>query len=126
VTSSGRIVYSSGQGRLCPGCGWPEADCRCSKNLSAPDEPVPDKITARLLVENRGSGKHVTVVYGLPRNGPYLEALCRSLKKACGTGGAVRDSSASGATGEGSIELQGDQRERLRELLEKKGFQVKG
>ncbi|HEY2796778.1 MAG TPA: stress response translation initiation inhibitor YciH [Thermoanaerobaculia bacterium] len=135
MTSSGRIVYSSGQGRLCPGCGWPEADCRCSKNLSAPDEPVPDKITARLLVENRGPGKHVTVVYGLPRNGPYLEALCRSLKKACGTGGAMRDSRASGATRDsrasgatykGSIELQGDQRERLRELLEKKGIQVKG
>jgi translation initiation factor 1 len=57
------------------------------------------------------------MIDGLPRNGPYLEQLCRSLKKACGTGGAA---------GEDSIELQGDQRERLRELLEKKGMQVKG
>jgi translation initiation factor 1 len=39
------------------------------------------------------------------------------LKKACGTGGS---------TGENWIELQGDQRERLRELLLKKGFLVKG
>ncbi len=113
----GRVVYSSGQGRICPGCGWPQDDCRCSKNLPARDEAVPEKITAELRVENRGSGKNVTVVDGLPDNRPFLDALCRDLKKACGTGGS---------TGENRIELQGDQRERLRELLAKKGFLVKG
>ncbi len=112
-----RLVYSSGQGRICAGCGWPQEDCRCSKNLPAPNEAVPEKVTARLRIENRGSGKHVTILDGLPRNGPYLEQLCRNLKKACGTGGAA---------GDDSIELQGDQRERLRELLEKKGMEVKG
>ena len=111
-----RLVYASGQGRICPVCGWPQEDCRCSKSLGR-DEAVPERVTARLRVETRGSGKQVTVVTGLPRNGPYLEKLCRDLKKACGTGGAV---------GEDSIELQGDQRERLRELLEKKGLKVKG
>jgi translation initiation factor 1 len=117
VAPPNRLVYSSGQGRICPRCGWPQDDCRCSKNLPAPDEPVPDRVTAKLRVENRGPGKHVTVVDGLPRNGRYLEELCRNLKRACGTGGAA---------GEDSIELQGDQRERLRELLEKKGLRVKG
>jgi len=112
-----RLVFSSGAGRLCPGCGWPQADCRCAKNLPAPLEAVPDEVTVRLRVENRGPGKHVTVLAGLPRNGPYLETLCRSLKKSCGTGGSA---------GEDSIELQGDQRERLRELLAKKGLKVKG
>ena len=112
----GRLVYSSGQGRICPGCGWPQDDCRCSKNLER-DEAVPEKVTAKLRVENRGSGKHVTVVDGLPDNRPFLDALCRDLKKACGTGGSA---------GENGIELQGDQRERLRELLAKKGFLVKG
>ena len=112
-----RLVYSSGQGRMCPVCGWPQEDCHCSKNLPAPDEAVPEKITARLRLENRGSGKHVTILDGLPRNAPYLEELCRSLKKSCGTGGAA---------GEDSIELQGDQRERLREILPKKGLRVKG
>jgi translation initiation factor 1 len=57
------------------------------------------------------------VIAGLPANRDFLETLCRDLKKACGTGGAA---------GEDSIELQGDQRERLRELLPKKGIQVKG
>ncbi|MFY9551918.1 MAG: hypothetical protein WAU32_12265 [Thermoanaerobaculia bacterium] len=113
----GRFVYSTGPGRICPLCGWPQDDCHCSKNLAARDEAVPEKITAKLRVENRASGKHVTVVDGLPENHPFLETLCRDLKKACGTGGAARES---------SIELQGDQRERLREILAKKGMQVKG
>ena len=113
----GRVVYSSGQGRICPVCGWPQDDCRCAKTLSAGAEAVPDKVTAKLRLENRSSGKHVTVVDGLPDNLDFLDTLCRDLKKACGTGGAV---------GENKIELQGDQRERLRELLVKKGFLVKG
>jgi translation initiation factor 1 len=117
MAEPGRLVYSSGQGRLCPGCGWPQDDCHCSKNLPAPDEAVPDRITAKVRLENRASGKHVTVVDGLPDNRAFLDALCRELKKACGTGGAA---------GEGSIELQGDQRERLRVLLAKKGMKVKG
>ena len=75
------------------------------------------KVTAKLRLENRSSGKHVTVVDGLPDNREFLDTLCRELKKACGTGGSA---------GENAIELQGDQRERLRELLVKKGFLVKG
>lgn len=112
-----RVVYSSATGRVCPVCGWPADDCRCSKNLPAAEEAVPEKPTAKLRLENRASGKHVTVVDGLPRNRAYLDGLGRELKKACGTGGAA---------GDGWIELQGDQRERLREILAKKGMKVKG
>ena len=114
---AGRLVYSSDRGRICPSCGWPREDCRCSANLGKAREAVPEKPTARLRLENRASGKHVTVVDGLPDNRAFLEGLCRDLKKACGTGGAAAS---------GSIELQGDQRERLRELLAKKGMGVKG
>jgi len=62
-------------------------------------------------------GKTVTVVYGLPRNGPFLKELCQDLKRACGTGGAVI---------EDGVELQGDLRERVREFLAKKGYAIKG
>jgi len=119
------LVYSSGKGRICPKCGWPEADCRCSSSLVASEEPVPPKIRVNLSVEKRGSAKVVTMIDGLPANRAFLEALARELKKSCGTGGRVR-----GLIPEGgltpSIEIQGDHRERLRDLLARKGWTVKG
>jgi translation initiation factor 1 len=79
---------------------------------------VPVRVVAKLRLEKAGrAGKSVTVVYGLPRNASFLKELCQELKRACGVGGAVR---------EDAVELQGDLRERLRELLLKKGFGVKG
>jgi translation initiation factor 1 len=114
---SRRVVFSTETGRACPKCGWPAMDCRCASTLNRGFQPVPQKIVARLRLDNRASGKHVTVIEGLPGNREYLDDLCRHLKKSCGTGGAVGDE---------SIELQGDQRERLREILPKKGLQVKG
>ena len=117
MNASGRLVYSSGKGRLCPACGWPQDDCHCAKTLAEGAQPVAETITVKLRLETRGPGKHVTVLDGLPDNRAFLEPLCRDLKKACGTGGAV-------ATG--AIELQGDQRERLRDLLARKGMKVKG
>ena len=113
---AGRVVYSTGKGRICPKCGWPAEDCRCSTALAA-DEPVPAKVSVRLFVQNAGPGKKVTVIDGLPRNAGFLAALARELKKSCGTGGKA---------GEGAVELQGDQRERLHDLLSSKGWNVKG
>jgi translation initiation factor 1 len=67
----------------------------------------------------------VTVIDGLPENRAFLDALARELKKSCGTGGRVR-----GLPPEGgrirSVEIQGDHRERLRDLLARKGWTVKG
>jgi translation initiation factor 1 len=117
VSAKERLVYSTGKGRVCPTCGWPADDCRCSSSLGAAPEPVPEKIKAKLRLEKRVSGKNVTVVEGLPKNGPFLDALLKELKKACGTGGRA---------GDGSLEIQGDQRERLRELLARRGWTVKG
>jgi translation initiation factor 1 len=111
----GRIVYSTDVGRVCPGCGWPARDCKCSQNL---EQSVPSRIVAKLRMEKKGrGGKTVTVVDGLPRNATFLKELCQELKRACGTGGTAA---------EGAVELQGDLRERVREVLLKKGFVVKG
>jgi len=116
----GRLVYSTDVGRVCPGCGWPARDCKCSSSRVA-DQSVPSRpgqIIAKLRMEKKGrGGKTVTVVDGLPRNATFLKDLCQELKRACGTGGAVA---------EGTIELQGDLRERVREYLVKKEFVVKG
>src|SRR5262245_23732472 len=106
-----RTVYSTGTGRICPGCGWPQDDCKCSSAI-ARDEAVPDRIVAKLRVEKSGrGGKTVTVVYDLPRNAAFLKELTQELKRTCGTGGTA---------GEDRVELQGDLRERVREALLKK------
>jgi len=79
---------------------------------------VPAKVVAKLRLEKKGrGGKTVSVIYDLPNNAAFLTALCQELKRACGAGGAVA---------EHAIELQGDQRDRIRALLLKKGFTVKG
>lgn len=112
-----RVVYSTGAGRMCPDCGWPAIECKCSRP-GAQVDPVPERIVAKLRMERSGrGGKTVTIVDGLPRNAAFLEELAGALKRACGTGGTVR---------EGSVELAGDVRERVRPLLERRGWTVKG
>jgi translation initiation factor 1 len=112
----GQLVYSSGAGRMCPGCGWPVARCQCSKKAAS--DTVPARIVAKLRIEKQGrGGKTMTVVFDLPRNDAFLKSLCQELKRTCGTGGAVADD---------TIELQGDLRDRVREALLRKGFVVKG
>jgi translation initiation factor 1 len=91
------------------------SDCRCAKPA---EDAVPVRIQAGLRIERAGrSGKTVTVIDGLPQNAGFLAEASHELKRACGTGGRVR---------ERSIELQGDQREKLRDLLAEKGWTVKG
>jgi translation initiation factor 1 len=110
-----RTVYSTSNGPACPVCGWPRSGCRCSARL---EQAVPDAIVATLRIEKAGrGGKTVTVVYGLPRNGPFLKALAADLKRLCGAGGAA---------GEGRVEVQGDQREKVRAHLAARGWKVRG
>lgn len=111
-----RLVYATDRGAICAGCGWPRSNCQCSSTRAS--EALPARITAKLRLEKKGrGGKTVSVVYDLPRNAVFLKDLCQELKKACGTGGAVS---------ENTVELQGDQIERLRPLLLGRGFVVKG
>ena len=73
---------------------------------------------AKLRLEKKGrGGKMVTVIYDLPENAVFLKELAGDLKRACGTGGAVAGN---------TVEIQGDQRIRVRELLQERGYVVKG
>jgi translation initiation factor 1 len=110
-----RTVYSTGAGSVCPGCGWPQRDCKCSSRL---EQAVPARIVAKLRLEKKArGGKTVTVVDGLPRNSAFLKELSQELKRACGAGGSVFET---------GVEVQGDMRDRVRDVLLKKGFVVKG
>ena len=117
LKNNARLVYSTATAGKCPVCGWPQRDCQCSTRRAA-NEPIPDRIVAKLRMEKKGrGGKTVTVVYGLPQNAELLKELSQDLKRACGTGGTVIDD---------GVELQGDVRPRVRAALEKRGYVVKG
>jgi translation initiation factor 1 len=83
----------------------------------APPPGSPSAARVRVGREVSGrSGKGVSVITGLPLAGEELEALATRLKKTCGAGGAVK---------EGTIEIQGDHRDRLVAELLKLGFEAK-
>ena len=106
------IVWDSDRGRTCPLCARELSKCNCQR---APAQDPGDGIV-RLRIEKQGrKGKTVTVVAGLPFD--QLKALCKALKKRCGSGGAVKDS---------DVELQGDHRDAIRKELAGRGFTVKG
>ena len=59
-------------------------------------------------------GKTVTVVTGFVGIGlPEMDQLAKSMQKACGTGGTVKD---------GHIEIQGDQRAEVARILTEANF----
>ena len=78
-------------------------------------EPGDQRLEAHFSNKGR-SGKTVTVIKGFQGSENELIALGKSLKKKCGVGGSVKD---------GDIIIQGDDREKIMQLLEKDGYKVK-
>ncbi|MGJ8682296.1 stress response translation initiation inhibitor YciH [Paraglaciecola sp.] len=71
----------------------------------------------RIRRETKGrKGKGVTTISGIELAEPELKIICTKLKKMCGTGGAVKD---------GVIEIQGDNRDKIKATLEQLGHNVK-
>ena len=115
--SNGRLVYSTGPGRLCPECARPVADCRCRRSKPATAAAPKGDGVVRVGRETKGrKGKGVTVITGLPLAGDALDELATRLKKRCGSGGTVH---------EGVIEIQGDHRDALVAELGRLGYTVK-
>ncbi|RZI89602.1 MAG: translation initiation factor Sui1 [Pseudomonas sp.] len=106
------LVYSTDAGRHCPDCGQPADACICKQQAI----PEGDGI-ARVRRESKGrGGKTVTTISGVPLALDPLKELAASLKRRCGTGGALKD---------GVIEIQGDHVELLLAELTKQGFKAK-
>lgn len=111
--TTGGLVYSTGQGRMCPGCRKSSAECVCSRGKPL---PASDGIV-RVSRETKGrKGKGVTLIKGLALDALALAQLGKQLKAACGSGGTVKD---------GMIEIQGDHGERVMEILKRLGWAVK-
>nr|WP_136252072.1 stress response translation initiation inhibitor YciH [Ningiella ruwaisensis] len=102
--NNSRIVYSSDQGRI-----------KEEKSTST-TPPAGDGIVRIKRITKGKKGKGVSSIEGLGLNQAELKVLCSELKKQCGCGGAVKDF---------SIEIQGDVRDNLKQILEGKGYKVK-
>lgn len=116
----GRLVYSSDPNlnQKCPKCKELISECTCSKEV----EPKAYKFVAVLRIEKQGrGGKTVTVIDHLPKSEIFLKELTTKLKKKCGSGGTYLMNG-----NEGVIEIQGDKRDLIRELLAKEGITAKG
>ena len=101
--SNSRLVYSTDGGRV-------------KEEKPTASAPKGDGIV-RIRRETAGrNGKGVTTISGIPADETELKNIAKALKQTCGVGGSVKD---------GVIEIQGDQREKIKAELEKRGFTVK-
>jgi translation initiation factor 1 len=81
----------------------------------ARDAPAPrGRVKVRRETAGR-RGKAVTTISGVPLDDAGLRALAGGLKKRCGVGGSAKD---------GVIELQGDHRDVVVEMLRAEGYEV--
>lgn len=77
----------------------------------------PSQQNLRVQASRKGrKGKTVTVISGFQSKPETLTKLLKQLKAQCGSGGTLK---------EDSLEIQGDHRQKLLEVLTKLGYKVK-
>jgi translation initiation factor 1 len=99
----------------CEVCGKALEACRCPRGADG-RVVLPKDQPARVQRERRAGGKWVTVVRGLDAKATDLSGLLKILKARCAAGGAVTDD---------GVEVQGDHRDRVVELLKGMGYPAK-
>ncbi|ASM16999.1 stress response translation initiation inhibitor YciH [Serratia marcescens] len=98
-----RLVYSTDSGRI-------------KQEEVKPQRAKGDGIVRIQRQTSGRKGKGVCLIAGVDLDDAALDKLAAELKKKCGCGGSVKD---------GVIEIQGDKRDLLKQLLEAKGMKVK-
>ena len=92
-------------------------DVRKKETTSYKKSLPPQQQMIYLHRESSGrGGKAVSLVKGLMLSEDDLKALAKKLKQECGTGGTLKD---------GIIEIQGEHRQKISEILIKLGYKVK-
>jgi len=102
--SNHRVVYSE-----FGNSSTPESD--------TPLDIPPQQQQVRIQASRSGrKGKTVTIVSGLQLTPDGLNTLLKQLKNQCGSGGTLKES---------TIEIQGDQSQKLLEIMTKLGYKAK-
>ena len=99
------VVYSTN-----PDFQYTESNSE-QENIPAAQQRLCVKLDSKMR-----AGKIVTLIQGFMGTTDALESLCKLLKTKCGTGGSAKD---------GEIIIQGNQKDRVIQLLRSEGFQVK-
>ncbi|MDG5816519.1 hypothetical protein QA601_15585 [Chitinispirillales bacterium ANBcel5] len=120
-SNDSELVYSTDpeENKRCKRCKKNISSCECKKD-SVPDDL--SKIKPVLRLERKGrKGKDVTVVDRLPASTMFLKELSQKLKKKCGSGGTFHITE-----NRGSVEIQGDKRDSVKNELIKMGMNIRG
>lgn len=91
---------------ICPKCGLPKELCICETIAKEAQ-----KITVSLT--QKAFGKNMTIVKGIDSSKIDIRQLLKKLKSKLACGGTYKNE---------EIELQGDHRKRVKEILVKEGF----
>ena len=90
---------------ICPKCGLPKQACVC-------EQIVKESQRIRVSTDKKRYGKIVTLVTGFD-SGIDIKNIAKSLKNKLACGGTYKDN---------TIELQGDHRKKIKEILISLGF----
>jgi len=91
---------------ICPKCGLPKELCVC-ETIAKETQRI------KVYLESKKFGKNYTVITGIDDKEIDLKKLMKTLKSELACGGTDK---------EGRIELQGDHRHKVKEVLVKFGF----
>lgn len=91
---------------VCDKCGLPDDLCVC-------EEIVKESMRVKITLDKRRFGKVATVIQGLDDRDIDLKELSSLLKAKCACGGTIKES---------IIELQGDHKEKVKDILRTIGY----
>ncbi len=90
---------------ICPNCGLPKDICAC-------ETIAKEEVKIKVSSTKKRFGKRVTIIEGMSRDVDY-KGILKELKTRLACGGTMKN---------GVIELQGDHRRKIKEILVKLGF----
>ncbi len=90
---------------ICPKCGLPQQACVCEQIIKSSQR-------IKITTDKKRYGKIITIVSGFD-TGVDVKKIAKTLKNELACGGTCKDQ---------SIELQGDHRKKVKDLLVKEGF----